>query len=322
MLNFQPKTTPEAMTTVKPFRNVHTLTLSINATYYQVEVLDVVPEIGTRAYRLAKHQADGATYDVVQTPDGHAECDCPDFECRRKGLDPSGCKHVKALRRFNLIAPMPAPAPERDATVADLKRALAERRDEPAPEKALRNAQAAAFGIRLPSPAPAACCDPAETSPCAACVPAGESPAPTPAPAPLPPEDGEGQGAPGEDRGPADPADEWDGLDDLLGGDDEADPIAWPAWTDDFRFELGPKSVPAATPATLSLDEWIDHEADRYRGLGTDAGLIVADQLATLARTVRFLGCRTPGEYERYEALDRLARREEHEADQDASEGR
>ena len=41
-------------------------------------------------------------YDVAQTPYG-PECDCPDFIFRRAGLDPHGCKHVRALVACGLI---------------------------------------------------------------------------------------------------------------------------------------------------------------------------------------------------------------------------
>ena len=60
------------------------------------------PAIGTRAFRLLK--ADGTVYDVVQTRHG-AECDCPDFLFRRDGLDPEGCKHVRALVSVGMIPP-------------------------------------------------------------------------------------------------------------------------------------------------------------------------------------------------------------------------
>ncbi len=30
-------------------------------------------------------------------------CDCPDYIFRRDGLDPSGCKHIKALVGSGLI---------------------------------------------------------------------------------------------------------------------------------------------------------------------------------------------------------------------------
>ena len=54
-----------------------------------------------KAFRLDK--ADGACYDVTETVYG-PQCDCPDFIFRRDGIDPTGCKHVKALIAQGLIA--------------------------------------------------------------------------------------------------------------------------------------------------------------------------------------------------------------------------
>jgi hypothetical protein len=65
-----------------------------------VEPLVCEPGTAERAFRLNK--ADGTLYDVAQTRYG-AQCDCPDFIFRRDGLDPSGCKHVKALVGQGLI---------------------------------------------------------------------------------------------------------------------------------------------------------------------------------------------------------------------------
>lgn len=76
-------------------------------------------------------------------------------------------------------------------------------------------------------------------------------------------------------------------------GDDveaEADPADWPAWTDADRWE-----------PTLTLPEWIEAEADRYRRLGTHAGELIAHALAELAGLVRFTRATTPET-----ALDRI----------------
>jgi hypothetical protein len=76
------------------------LFLAINRTVYDVRPVRCPPEHAARAFRLIK--ADGTLYDVAQTPFG-AECDCPDFIFRRDGIDPAGCKHVKALVANGLI---------------------------------------------------------------------------------------------------------------------------------------------------------------------------------------------------------------------------
>jgi hypothetical protein len=41
-------------------------------------------------------------YHVCQHLDGPT-CDCPDYQFRRDGLDPSGCKHVRALIQVGLL---------------------------------------------------------------------------------------------------------------------------------------------------------------------------------------------------------------------------
>lgn len=74
--------------------------LRINQTFYEVRALKCDPIIAVKAFRLNK--ADGTLYDVAQTQYG-PQCDCPDFIFHRDGLDPSGCKHVKALVVEGLI---------------------------------------------------------------------------------------------------------------------------------------------------------------------------------------------------------------------------
>lgn len=63
------------------------------------------------AWRLRK-QSDGSTRDVSSHPHG-AECDCADFVFRRDGIDPKGCKHVRALKVLGLLgAPALCPSLE------------------------------------------------------------------------------------------------------------------------------------------------------------------------------------------------------------------
>lgn len=59
--------------------------------------------IGGRGLRLSK--PDGTAYDIdvgARWP----RCDCPDFLYRRDGVDPDGCKHIRALVREGLV-PVP-----------------------------------------------------------------------------------------------------------------------------------------------------------------------------------------------------------------------
>jgi hypothetical protein len=76
------------------------LDLTIGRTTYAIEPLAETLLAGSRAFRLIKN--DGTTYDVAPTLYG-PQCDCPDYLFRRDGLDPSGCKHIKALVGWGMI---------------------------------------------------------------------------------------------------------------------------------------------------------------------------------------------------------------------------
>jgi hypothetical protein len=85
----------------KPARPTHgtcRLTLSINGSCYGVK-----PNRGAdvRSFRLRK--SDGRVYDVARTEDGPT-CDCPDFIFHREGIDPDGCKHIKAMAACGLLS--------------------------------------------------------------------------------------------------------------------------------------------------------------------------------------------------------------------------
>ena len=78
------------------------LDLTIGRTRYGVVSVPCAAVVADRAFRLTK--ADGTIYDVAQTSYG-PQCDCPDYIFRRDGLDPSGCKHIRALVGSGLIVP-------------------------------------------------------------------------------------------------------------------------------------------------------------------------------------------------------------------------
>ena len=102
---YQPMTIAQPRRRVRPAAIVGPArwTLTIGSTAYAVRRLGAAPEIARRAFRLAK--GDGTLYDVAETPFGPA-CDCPDFLFRRDGVDPEGCKHVRALVAVGLIEPI------------------------------------------------------------------------------------------------------------------------------------------------------------------------------------------------------------------------
>ncbi|QDV36060.1 hypothetical protein [Tautonia plasticadhaerens] len=76
------------------------LYLTIDGFPYGVRPVLSDPYVARRAFELTK--PDGTRYDIAQTHHG-ACCDCPDFIYRREGLDPLGCKHVRALVACGLI---------------------------------------------------------------------------------------------------------------------------------------------------------------------------------------------------------------------------
>ena len=90
-----------------PLAPSYRLDLTIGRTTYAIEPLADSPRPGTRAYRLVKR--DGTIYDVASTDFGPT-CDCPDYIFRRDGLDPAGCKHVKAMVGSGLIEPEARPS--------------------------------------------------------------------------------------------------------------------------------------------------------------------------------------------------------------------
>jgi hypothetical protein len=71
------------------------LCLAIDHQAYTVTPIRAEDPDITRAWRLEKKGADRAVYDVATTRHGH-QCDCPDFEVRRNGIDAEGCKHIRA----------------------------------------------------------------------------------------------------------------------------------------------------------------------------------------------------------------------------------
>jgi hypothetical protein len=86
--------------TSRPARAVCRLTIAINGMDYRVNPNQAEGSAALKAYRLTK--ADGTAYDAALTVHG-LTCDCPDFIFRRDGIDPEGCKHIKAMVAFGLL---------------------------------------------------------------------------------------------------------------------------------------------------------------------------------------------------------------------------
>ena len=85
---------------IGPARAVCRLTMEINGVDYRVEPSAAGGYAVAKAYRLSK--PDGTAYDVALTDFGLI-CDCPDFIFHRDGLDPAGCKHIKAMVAYGLL---------------------------------------------------------------------------------------------------------------------------------------------------------------------------------------------------------------------------
>src|SRR5437660_512853 len=79
---------------IGPARAICRLTMEINGVDYRVEPTRARALAVAKSYRLSK--PDGTAYDVALTDFG-LTCDCPDFIFHRDGLDPDGCKHIKAM---------------------------------------------------------------------------------------------------------------------------------------------------------------------------------------------------------------------------------
>jgi hypothetical protein len=85
----------------RPAHGVARLVLHINGTAYSLHPLWCDGVEATRLYRLRKCGTP-TRYVVAETPDGPV-CDCPDYTFHREGIDPDGCKHIKAMVATGLI---------------------------------------------------------------------------------------------------------------------------------------------------------------------------------------------------------------------------
>jgi hypothetical protein len=84
---------------IRPAHGVARLTLHVNGAY-ALRRIPCDPDAALEAWRLRKD--DGTTYHVARTGFGPT-CDCPDWTFHRDGLDPGGCKHIKALIATGLM---------------------------------------------------------------------------------------------------------------------------------------------------------------------------------------------------------------------------
>jgi hypothetical protein len=89
---------------VAPKGRTAQLYLTIDTAPYHVRPVLADPVLARRAFQLTK--PDGTRYDVSQTHYG-LTCDCPDFIYRRDGIDPLGCKHIRALVSCGLVERTP-----------------------------------------------------------------------------------------------------------------------------------------------------------------------------------------------------------------------
>jgi hypothetical protein len=283
--------------------------ITINGARYHAEPISP-GEDGTAAFVLTKPNGD--SYAVIRTHAGLVECDCPDYEARHRGLDCLPCKHGKALVELGLID---APRPQMPTSNVRAAR-LAEAPGPVANRRPLISANLTPDGAPLPPPGPGrdefgclldpsegrqakleaaeavpACCDASEPDPCAACVQAApESFADQLAAAVYQPTEADlaemhAHHATAETR-------------ELGMIPTEADPADWPSWTDEDRWE----PTDELGEHTLTLAELIEHEADRWRRVGTLAGVLIGNHLAELASAVRLVQASTPET-----AMDRIA---------------
>src|SRR5262245_33465864 len=90
------------------------LTLAIDGTRYAVlPVRGLDRAAAARGYALHKRGGRAAAvYHVRRSGGGGCACTCPDFVYRRAGVDPAGCKQIRALAAFGLLDARP-PRPGR-----------------------------------------------------------------------------------------------------------------------------------------------------------------------------------------------------------------
>jgi hypothetical protein len=315
------------------------LCIAINHTVYQVEpIRPQDPEI-TRAWRLAKEGADGAVYDVATHRSHGHQCDCPDFECRRRGLDASGCKHIKALVKMGLLEdPDPALFVEPTRGTRDTAPVVIQ----PADIFDRPEWVAAQVAAQVGSPRPhvpdefdahsdsdsAVMASIMADEPEIAAVVAEMAPASTIVEIP-----------PGVVLTPSDL------VDPFIDDDPSSDPSSWPDSADADRWELGPefepepidepedelclsapslnrllRPFPGGTPALVSVTkpvapearltfpEWIALQASALGSHGTPAARWLAGKLDALADQARALQATTPDEFD---ARDEVMGREE-----------
>jgi len=86
---------------VKPAHGTTRLELIINTQGYVVRFLPTDPAAGVSRL-IYLHKVDGPSYHVHRDVHG-CGCTCPDFTFSRDGVDPAGCKHVKALAAVGLL---------------------------------------------------------------------------------------------------------------------------------------------------------------------------------------------------------------------------
>ena len=96
------------MPTLKPLKrkpvppDVCRLSLAIRGEVYGVRCLQPDPAAGLSRLVRLRREGSEAHY-VARAEDGSVACDCGDFEFRRAGIDPAGCKHIRACRAAGLI---------------------------------------------------------------------------------------------------------------------------------------------------------------------------------------------------------------------------
>jgi hypothetical protein len=82
----------------------------------------------------------------------------------------------------------------------------------------------------------------------------------------------------------------------------------WPGWTDDDTWSTT-DVAPPEDEVRLTLDQWIDGEADSFECLATPVAVLVAEELRSLAFRVRLTSSTTPDEFRaRSASLDEDAR--------------
>ena len=247
------------------------LTLTIRGTDYAVTRLEPGPD-HTRAWRLEKLGGKAEVYDLARTREGLVACDCPSYTSTHEGTA-STCKHGQAMIEVGLIK-----VPSHAAAVAPEP----SRAQEPPHDDASACFDPTPYVVaNLVAKGKASWINAGPRG--GACPPCWDASNPLKAATPV------------ECCDPADPM-----PCAACVNPPEPGPVAdaWAAY-DDHTWALGPEpDLIVQAPARGSLEDFLMAQVEHHRRAGGHEHEWLALKLGDLLDQVKFLGARTPSDFE------------------------